>query len=192
MNYDDFIEQPAGESEELDVQKAVVEALAADKAEQNEKIGELTRKNDRLISEISDLKGVIATLKEELGRVGDILAKNSETPLSSRLAVLERDEAVPDRFEGETRDHLIEVIREAREIAEHDGRLRRAQLLEAVLAKNEAGGLLQKKRDSLIKLFNDNQNILSGPVINELDKQGISYKNGENYLLADEIIKKMY
>ena len=38
----------------------------------------------------------------------------------------------------------------------------------------------------------ENANILSGPVIAELEKSGISHKNGEQYLLPDEIIKRTY
>ena len=42
------------------------------------------------------------------------------------------------------------------------------------------------------KLFADNGNLVSGPVIAELEKMGISHKNGEEYLLPAEIVKRNY
>ena len=42
------------------------------------------------------------------------------------------------------------------------------------------------------KLFADNGNIVSGPVIAELEKMGISHKNGDEYLLPAEIINRNY
>ena len=185
--------------EELDVQKAVVESLAADKAEQDERISalqgenrELRRENDALKSKMADLEANIAQMKDSLAKVGDVLAANSDVPVSSKVALIERDPEIGDRFLGETRDHVLEVIREARDAAEKDGRIRRAQLLESVLVVNEPDGNLAKKRAALEKFFNDNGNILSGPVIAELEKCGISHKNGESYLLPGEILKRTY
>ena len=93
---------------------------------------------------------------------------------------------------GETRDQVLDAIKVAREQAEKDGRIRRAQILEGVLLVNEPSGNLEKKRATLEKFFTDNQNILSGPVIAELEKYGISYKKGEDYLLPSEILKRTY
>ena len=45
--------------EELDVQKAVVESLAADKAEQDERIVALQKENYALKSEVSGLKSQV-------------------------------------------------------------------------------------------------------------------------------------
>jgi hypothetical protein len=129
--------------------------------------------------------------KAALEKVGDVLATNADNGLSNKVALLDRDIDVPDRFTGETRDHVLEVVREARDKAEAEGRLRRAQLLEGVLAANEPEGTLAKKRANLEKLFADNGNIVSGPVIAELEKMGISHKNGEDYLLPAEIIKRL-
>lgn len=225
MNFEEFLEkdklEPAAaaeqeaspeESEEvdmedsIDVQKAVVESLAADKAEQDEKIQSLQKEKDSLLSEVAALKSEVAALKSEadkqkakvasqeseLAKVGDLLAANTDSPLSSKVAVLERDVDVPDRFPGETREHVLEVIAEAREKAEADGRLRRAQILEGILVANEKEGTLADRRASLEKLFAENGNIVSGPVIEELTKLGISHKNGEDYLLPSEIIKRTY
>lgn len=178
--------------EELDVQKAVVESLAADKAEQDEQIASLRKENYALKSKISELTEKIDELKASLTKTGDVLAQNAEGELSNKIALLDRDIELADRFPGETHDHVIEVIKEARERAEAEGRLRRAQILESVLLVNQASGALAAKRASLEKLFNDNQNILSGPVINELDNLGIQYKHGENYLLPAEILKRTY
>lgn len=213
-------------SENIDVQKAVVESLAADKAVQDEKISELEKENGSLKSEKEALEREIATLRDEinslkaklvdesevnslkkeverlrakcseqaaeLGKMGDVLSRNSETELSNKVALLDRDTDIPDRFPGETREHVLEVIAEARKAAEAEGRVRRAQLLEGVLITNEAEGTLAEKRSQLEKLFSDNANILSGPVIEELEKMGISHKKGEDYLLPSEIIKRTY
>ena len=211
MNYEDFIrpaeepeqnvetseeavaeEAPIEPSVELDVQKAVVESLAADKAEQSVKIAELRKQNDELTSKVNDLTEKIEQMRMQLAKVGDLLARNSELPKSSQVTLLERTTELEDSFDGETLDHVLEVIREARNASEADGRARRAQILESVLVANEPSGNLEKKRQELIKLFNDNQNVINGQVINELDKQKISYKLGENYLLVGEIIKRTY
>ena len=177
---------------ELDVQKAVVESLAADKAEQDERIVTLQKENNSLRSQVSGLKSSLEEMRASLAKVGDVLAKNAETEGSSKIALIDRDPELNDRFPGETRDHVLEVIREARDAAERDGRLRRAQVLESVLVANEPVGKLAEKRAALEKFFNANANIMSGPVIAELEKCGISYKNGETYLLPGEILKRTY
>ena len=222
MNFEEFLDddapkaQPAEQSDEevveeaavdsIDVQKAVVEALAADKAEQAETISALRDENAELRKNIAELKKSISELtdraelakkqmldqKAALEKVGDVLATNADNGLSNKVALLDRDIDVPDRFTGETRDHVIEVVREARDKAEAEGRLRRAQVLEGVLAANEPEGTLAKRRANLEKIFADNGNIVSGPVIAELEKMGISHKNGEDYLLPSEIVKRNY
>ena len=185
-------ETVTAEPEELDVQKAVVESLAADKAEQDERIMSLQKENASLRAEIASLRAKGEEMKASLEKVGDVLAANTESTESNKIALLDRDPEIDDRFPGETRDHILEVIREAREAAEKDGRIRRAQILESVLVANEPNGTLAKKRESLEKVFNDNGNILSGSVIAELEKLGISYKNGNDYLLPGEILKRIY
>ena len=196
MEMSEFLNRaPAEEApvaEELDVQKAVVESLAADKAEQDERIVTLQKENNALKSEVSSLKSSLDESKAALAKVGDVLAQNAETEVSSKIALLDRDPELNDRFPGETRDHVLEVIREARDAAEKDGRLRRAQVLESVLVANEPTGKLAEKRAALEKLFNENGNIMSGPVIAQLEKYGISHKNGETYLLPGEILKRTY
>ena len=186
-------------AEELDVQKAVVESLAADKAEQDERIATLRKENATLVAQISnlksqneDLKSQIEEMKKALAKVGDVLAANSEGETSSKIALLDRNPEIDDRFPGETRDHVLEVIKAAREAAEKDGRVRLAQVLESVLVVNTPLGKLVEKRNALRKLFTENGNILSGPVIAELQKQGIPHKNGEDYLLPEEILKRTY
>ena len=195
MEMSEFLNRGPAEEEtavELDVQKAVVESLAADKAEQDERIVTLQKENAALKSELAKMKSEAEEMKNALAKVGDVLARNAETECSNKIALIDRDPELNDRFPGETRDHVLEVIREAREAAEKDGRLRRAQVLESVLVANEPVGNLQKKRDALEKFFNDNANIMSGPVIAELEKGGISHKNGEEYLLPGEILKRTY
>ena len=196
MDMNEFLERaPESEvpaAEELDVQKAVVESLAADKAEQDERIVVLQKENTALKSELATIKAQAEEMKTALAKVGDVLAKNAETEGSSKIALIDRDPELNDRFPGETRDHVLEVIREARDAAERDGRLRRAQVLESVLVANEPVGNLLKKRMALEKFFNDNANIMSGPVIAELEKCGIPHKNGETYLLPGEILKRTY
>ncbi len=229
MNYEEFLhprtmpneevvkeetieETFTAEPEELDIQKVVVEELAADKAKQDEEIallkkrvaelqGELAAKNN----EVSALKGEIdaanaaaAALKVACEKVkGELAAQMAkEMDLQERnpnaLALLDRDIDLPDRFPGETRDHVLEAVREARERAEAEGRIRRAQVLEGVLVANEPNGNLAQKRAALEKFFNDKGNILSGEVIAELERCGISHKKGEEYLLPSEILLRTY
>ena len=192
-------EQEAVQPAELAVQKAVVESLAADKVMRDEEIRRLREENSSLrrdLKELSAKNAVLAStigeMKSSLEKVGEVLAKNAEGEMSSKIALLDRNIECEDRFAGETRDHVLEVIREARDRDEADGRDRRAQLLESVLVANEPNGTLAKRRAELEKIFNDNGNIISGPVIAELNKLGISYKKGEEYLLASEIIKRTY
>jgi len=186
MNVEEFL------PDDLDVQKAVVESLAADKAEQGEKLDALRCENEKLKSELSKLKDRITELKNSLEKFGDILAKNAESEGSNKVALLDRDIEIDDRFPGETRDHVLEVISEARTLAEKEGRHRLAQVLEGVLTANEPVGTLAKNRAELQKFFSDNANILSGPVIAELENRGISYKKGDDYLLPSEILKRIY
>ncbi len=194
------------EPEEIDVQKAVVESLAADKAEQDEMISSLRQAKDELEKEIASLRAAnvalqneVAVLRkkfqdagDELAKVGELLAKNAEGEASNKIALIDRNAELDDRFEGETRDHVLEVLREGRDAAEKNGRFRRAQVLESVLVANEANGELARRRALLEKLFADNANIVSGVVIEELKKRGLSHKNGEDYLLPSEILARNY
>ena len=202
MEMSEFLNRASKEvpaEEELDVQKAVVESLAADKAEQDERIVLLTKENDSLKSEIGNLKSQVSKLESQieemkvsLDKVGDLLAANTECEASNKISLIDRDQELNDRFPGETRDHVLEVIKDACEIAENEGRLRRAQLLESVLVANVPLGNLAKKREALKRFFAENSNIISGPVIAELEKYGISHKSGDQYLLPGEIIKRTY
>jgi chromosome segregation ATPase len=184
---------------ELDVQKAVVESLAADKAEQDEHINRLendkaalTSELERLKKELTDTKAELEKVKAELNKAVDLISIDDKSDSSNTVSLLERNIEMPDRFAGETRDHVLEAVKEKRDRAEQEGRIRCVQLMEAVMVVNEPSGELQKKRAALVKFFNENQNILSGTVIAELEKYGISYKKGEEYLLPEEIIRRTY
>ena len=211
MNFEEFLrddEPPVDNEEEvisaavpdeLVVQKTVVESLAAEKAEQEEQINalkakvlELEAENAELKSRADALQAKTSELEKTAENAGDLLAKNSEREESSQIALIDRNVNIDDRFPGETRDHVIEVIREARDAAEKDGRLRKAQLLESVLVANEPNGELARRREFLEKLFEENGNIISGKVLDYLKKEGISHKNGEEYLLPSEILKRTY
>ena len=187
------------EPDELDVQRTVVEALAAEKAELAERFAVLTKKADELKAEKQALVDQITVLRAEkeefrsaLERMSGLLIKNSERAESSQIALIDRSIEIDDRFPGETRDHVLEILREARDNAEKEGRRRRAQLLEAVLVANEPVGELKSRRAKLEKLFEENNHIINGTVIAELEKSGISHKDGENYLLASEILNRNY
>ena len=229
MNYEEFLhprtmpneevvkeetieETFTAEPEELDIQKVVVEELAADKAKQDEEIellkkrvGELQGELDAANNEVSALKGELSAtneaataLKVACEKVKSELAAQmaKEMDLQERnpnaLALLDRDIDLPDRFPGETRDHVLEAVREARDRAEAEGRIRRAQVLEGVLVANEPNGNLAQKRAALEKFFNDKGNILSGEVIAELERCGIPHKKGDEYLLSSEILLRTY
>ena len=115
--------------EEIEIQKAVVESLAADKVKieeeaslARERSAALEREKATLAARVAALEGEVASLKAELDRSADRLARNEETPASSKVALLERNVDLDDRFEGETRDHVLEELREARDTAEKEGR----------------------------------------------------------------------
>ena len=224
---------PSISKEEIDIQKAVVEDLAAEKAELEEELSsvnnnvtsleerikeleaKLVQRDTRieeldldqkakeaeivsLQSELAERNKSAADLQAQLDRALAEIAENQakEIDLQERnpnsLALLDRDVELPDRFPGETRDQVLEVIREARDKAEKDGRIRRAQVLEGVLVSNEPNGNLAKKRAALEQYLKDNGNILTGPVIDALKKSGIPYKKGEEYLLPSEILLRTY
>ena len=198
-------EVPETDIPEVDVQKVVVEELAAEKAHMAEELSELRRQlatsegivkatqaqKENLEAQVGALKKQVANLERQLAdeqlKTLDVQERNPNA-----LALLDRDVEVPDRFPGETRDHIIDVVREAKEKAEQEGRLRKAQLLESVLIANEPSGNLQKKRAALEKFLEENHNVLNGTVINELEKYGIKYKDGDKYLLIGEIINRNY
>lgn len=199
-------------SENIDVQKAVVESLAADKAALDceleklktaltEKDSQLAAKDcemDSLKAELSKKDFEISFLKVELAKRDSELAKNLEKQLDAQarnpnaLALLDREVELPDRFPGETRDHVLEVIKEARDKSESEGRRRRAQILESVLVANEPNGTLAERRSSVEKVFSENNNIISGTVIEKLNEFSIAHKEGEEYLLASEIILRNF
>jgi len=187
------------EPDELDVQRTVVEALAAEKAELGEQYAALKKTADRLngekqalVEQINVLRAEKEELRSALERMSGLLIRNTERMESNQISLIDRDVNIDDRFPGETRDHVLEVIREARDSAEKEGRRRRAQLLESVLVANEPVGELQSRRAKLEKLFEENGNIINGPVLEALEKSGISHKDGETYLLAPEILKRNY
>lgn len=200
------------EPEELDVQKLVVADLAAEKTMLAEKLNnlmseylQLKKKSEDDEKELSTKKAEVFSLKAEVEK-----AKSEKNALEAQLAalqakeldlqernpnslaLLDRDVELPDRFPGETRDHVLEVIVEARATAEKEGRLRRAQILESVLVANEPNGTLAARRQALEKLFNENANIINGPVLDELSRLDIPHKNGEQYLLPEEILRRTY
>jgi hypothetical protein len=199
---EEFIEAEAIE----EVQKIVVESFATEKVEMGEKISTLEEENKKyaeenkslnekileLTQEIAKKDALISEMRSDLEKTGDILSVNSETELSNKISLLDRNIDIIDRFIGETRDQVLEAISAARDVAEKEGRIRKAQILESVLVVNEPTGNLKEKRIALEKFFNENQNILSGTVISELERCGISYKHGEEYLLPAEIIKRTY
>ena len=225
--------EPVVQVAELDVQKAVVEELAAEKIELHEnisslenKISTLSAKLDESAVKISEKDEKITSLEKSLEDAYSVVtAKSSEieslkkelsdakakiceldaklneklmTELDQQernpnaLALLDREVELPDRFPGETRDHVLEVVKAARDEAEKQGRRRRAQLLEGVLVANEPNGGLATKRAALEKFFRDNGNIMNGTVISELERCGIQYKDGEEYLLPKEILLRTY
>lgn len=202
-NGDDAVDKPVEEApvepEELDVQKAVVEELAADKAALEAALAEKTRLLEEAKAEkVAAVAELTASYNSKIAELEQKLAAEQERHFDEQarnpnaLALLDRDVDLPDRFPGETRDHVLEVIKAARDKAEADGRVRCAQLLEGVLLANEPNGDLAKRRAALEKFFADNGNILTGPVIEQLDRAGISYKKGEEYLLTSEILLRTY
>lgn len=200
------------EAPELDVQKAVVESLAEDKvkmeheieslkdaiAKKEAEIEVLSKKVEETETKLKKASEDLEEEKKKTSRLESEISNHIERELDTQernpnaLALLDRNIEIQDRFPGETRDQVIEALKEARDKAEADGKIRRAQLIESVLVENEPNGTLAKKREELEKLFADNSNLVTGVVIEELKRLGIRYKDGENYLMPSEIIKREY
>ena len=190
---------------ELAVQKAVVEELAAEKVELHEQIAARDKELAALKEQLNGANQTVAILKSENAKLcaqAEALQAKLDARLAheldqqqrnpNALALLDREVELPDRFPGETRDHVLEVIAVARDEAEKEGRARRAQVLEAVLVANEPSGALAEKRAEVTKLFSENGNIVNGTVLARLQELGIAHKNGEDYLLPSEIIKRAF
>ncbi len=198
MVYHDGEEVAEEETSELDVQKAVVEELAAEKLALHEKVinkvaeyQALQSKYLELDKKMQEKEAVLQAQKNEIAKLkAEIESFQERNP--NALALLDREVELPDRFPGETRDHVLEVLKAARDQAEAEGRLRRAQVLEGVLVANEPSGQLAERRAALEKLFNENANVVNGTVLAELEKLGISHKKGEEYLLPSEILLRSY
>lgn len=207
--------------EELDVQKVVVEELAADKVRMEREIEELKlksatfEKNLSLMAETlankereieekkkavleeaakrKELQKAMESLRTELETCKTNLRKAQEKEFDTQernpnaLALLDREVELPDRFPGETRDHVIEAVKEAQKKAEEEGKCRKAQVLEAVLVANEPNGTLAARRKALEEVFARNNNLVTGEVIEYLGKLGISHMKGEEYLTPAEI-----
>ena len=195
-------------SVELEELKSKVLTLETEKAELLQKLTaneELIKSAESLKEQVDTLKSQLATRTQEvedlkaavLRRDQELMVKeDAQFEMQGRnpnaLALLDRDVNLLDRFTGETRDHVLEVIAEARTKAEEEGRRRRAQLLESVLVANEPSGNLKKRREAFEKYMNEHANILSGEVLEELKKAGLSYKEGDNYLLVKDILTRNY
>ena len=209
MKIEEFLDAGDGEesvaesdevsAEALDVQKAVVESLAADKVVRDEMIKRLEEENGALRAELTSararydaLVAQMGEMKKSLENVGEVLARNAEGDASTKIALLDRNMECDDRFPGESRDHVLEAIREVRDRDEAEGRNRRAQILEGVLAANEPNGTLARRRADLARIFEESGNVVSGPVLEELKKRGISHRHGEEYLLPSEILRRTY
>ena len=198
---DEKIAELTKENEEL---KSANESLKSENEKLKSEKESLKSDNDKIRSEMLTLSSEKSSLKMKLIETGDLTSLKNEVAklrvkcaeqlaaLENKLSRLDRDEESPDRFPSETREHVLEVIAEAYKKAEEEGCVRRAQLLEGVLLMNKPEGTLAEKRAQLEKIFAANGNIVSGPVIEELNKLGISHKNGESYLLPSEIIKRTY
>ena len=140
------------------------------------------------------LRVAVADADEQVGRClvveepacGVVFLRASE--YRHRISLVQRIAVVDTDREGRE----VVAQRAARDADEKEGRLRRAQLLEAVLVANEPLGELAKRRAEIEKLFADNGNIVNGSVIAGLEKMGIAHKDGDKYLLPCEIIKRNY
>lgn len=147
---------------------------------------------NELVSQVEQAKKRVKELEEELASHLEKEFEEEGKRNPNAIALLDRDVDIPDRFPGETRDHVLEILKEALKVAQESGRYRRAKLLEGVLLANEPGGGLEKRRENMRRLFEENGNLVNGNVINILNKYGIAYRDGENYLMPNEIISRTY
>lgn len=192
-------------NEELELAKEKINSLSNEIIVLEEKNKQLIMQKEELLriknedeKEKEKKVGKIAELEKEINRLleenHELKDKEIDTQVRNpnALALLDRDIDLPDRFPGETRDHALEVIREAYEEAQNKGRIRRAQILESILVANDVNGNLQAKREQILTSLKESNNILSGEVIELLRNMGISCKEGENYLMPSEIIYRNF
>lgn len=160
------------------------------------KESEITTNAENRIKELTlqteQAKKHVKELEEELAKHLEKEFEEEGKRNPNSIALLDRDVDIPDRFPGETRDHVIEILKDALKVAQESGRYRRAKLLEGVLLANESGGGLEKRRENMRRLFEENGNLVNGTVINVLNKYGIAYRDGENYLMPSEIMSRTY
>lgn len=208
-------ETDSTEADELDVQKAVVEDFAAEKLELvakietlENKIAEIEQLNQSLHQQIERLKNelqakadqiaatepALTTMRQQYeameGQLNAALKQFDEDTVRhpNALALIDRDTEMPDRFIGETRDLVLEIIKQARDEAEKANQARRVQLLESVLVFNEPNGMRAKRREEVEKLLQENGYLINATVIERLKQMGLTHKNGATYLTADEIL----
>ena len=205
---DAFAAEREALNEEIENQRAVVEALALELAEAKESLEtannalaaakeeseavkrELAISQEALEREKSvprhdpALLDKIADGEREIERLQALLAEAQRTSLSSTV-LLEKPDGVTEKFTGEIREHLLEALADAQKAADAGGRDRRARILEAILFANARTGELARRRDAVKQIMKDAGSFIDDSAIAELEKLGFRYVSGANHHKLD-------
>ncbi len=183
--------------EEIEIQKAATESIAAELADLQRKLeasqidynaveeertqlaSELQALRDKPAEVVPDLEA-LAEKDREIDRLKALLV---EAQRDVRLHDSLLDAPVPfsEKFEGELREHVVEALVDAREAAEAGGRDRRARILEAVLGANLATGELDRHREIVRQIVKDAGSKLDNAALAELEKLGFRYLSGNKH-----------
>lgn len=149
--------------------------------------------------EITVLKNERASLQRELeeakSRIRDLefekrnAAAAVPPPPVKRESVGQREiaftlkpfETLSEKFVGEVREHILEVLREALRNCRGTNRERREMILESVLAANESNGELVRRREDIKLILKDADSFNDESVLKELGKLGFRFISGKNH-----------
>ncbi len=183
--------------EEIEIQKAATESIAAELAniqreleasridynaieeEKAQLESELQALRDKPAEVVPDLEA-LAEKDREIDRLKTLLV---EAQRDVRLHDSLLDTPVPfsEKFDGEVREHVVEALVGAREAAEAGGRDRRARILEAVLGANLATGELDFRREIVKQIVKDAGSKLDNAALAELEKLGFRHISGNKH-----------
>ncbi len=194
--------------EEIEIQKAATESIAAELAALRQELesyrvdcelleadkATLEREKSQLAEQLDAERDKPATVVPDL----DALAEKDReiNSLKSLLAEAQRDVRLHDslldapipfseKFEGEVREHVVEALADARKTAEAGGRERRERILEAVLGANAATGELDRRRELVKQILKDADSKLDNAALAELEKLGFRHVSGKNHHKLD-------
>ncbi len=162
--------------EELEIQRAATESIAADLATLRQELDAERAKPALVVPDLDAL----AEKDREIDRLKTLLVE-AQRDVRLHDALLDMPMPFSEKFAGEVREHIVEALADAREAAEAGGRDRRARILEAVLGANAATGELECRRELVKQIIKDAGSKLDNNALTELEKLGFRHVSGKNH-----------